>query len=334
MLIEEVYIMSTLSTGKLRGLQQLADRRGILTVCAIDHRGSLQQALETTMSGDVTFQDMVDFKLDLCRAIAPWASAILLDPIYGVNQAISTGILSGHTGLLVSIEETGYITEGSGRITRLLPDWGVAQVKKIGASAVKLLIYFRPDLKEAAYSQAALVARVAEECLIEDIPLLVEAVTYPVAEEKENPADFAKRKPELVIESARTLTSLPIDIYKAEFPADMNYERDEARLGRYCRELNGVCQVPWVLLSAGAGFVMFRKQVEIASKAGASGFLAGRALWQEATRMHTKDERRKFFESITVRRFNDIAAIADSYGRPWYDRKKRSRGQYALVTED
>jgi tagatose 1,6-diphosphate aldolase len=257
----------------------------------------------------------------------------LLDPIYGVTQAISLGALPGHTGLLVSIEETGYTTEGSARITKLLPDWGIGQVKKIGASAVKLLIYFRPDLKDVAASQVDLVARVAEECLAEDIPLLVEAVTYPVAEEKENPTAFAKRKPELVIESARTLTSLPIDIYKAEFPADMDYERDEARLGMYCRELNEACQVPWVLLSAGAGFVLFRKQVEIASRAGASGFLAGRALWQEATGIHTRQDRKRFFDSITVRRFREIAAIADRYGRPWYDRKQRSGDQYTLVGE-
>lgn len=325
--------MDTISIGKLRGLQQLADPRGILAMCAVDHRGSLQRALETTMSCAVTFQDMVDFKLDLCRAVAPWASGILLDPIYGVTQAISLGALPGHTGLLVSIEETGYTTEGSARITKLLPDWGIGQVKKIGASAVKLLIYFRPDLKDVAASQVDLVARVAEECLAEDIPLLVEAVTYPVAEEKENPTVFAKRKPGLVIESARTLTSLPIDIYKAEFPADMDYERDEARLGMYCRELNEACQVPWVLLSAGAGFVLFRKQVEIASRAGASGFLAGRALWQEATGIHTRQDRKRFFYSITVRRFREIAAIADKYGRPWYDRKQRSGDQYTLVGE-
>jgi tagatose 1,6-diphosphate aldolase len=325
--------VGTLSIGKLRGLQQLADRRGILAMCAVDHRGSLQQALEATMSSAVTFQDMVDFKLDLCRAVAPWASGILLDPIYGVTQSISLGALPGHTGLLVSIEETGYTTEGSARITRLLPDWGIGQVKRIGASAVKLLIYFRPDLKDVASSQLNLVARVAEECLVEDIPLLVEVVTYPVVEEKEDPAGFARRKPELVIESARMFTSLPIDIYKAEFPADMSYETDEARLGMYCRELNEACQVPWVLLSAGAGFVLFRKQVEIASKAGASGFLAGRALWQEATRMHTRDERKRFFESITVRRFREITAIADNYGRPWYARKQHSRSQQALVSE-
>jgi tagatose 1,6-diphosphate aldolase len=78
---------------------------------------------------------------------------------------------------------------------------------------------------------------------------------------------------------------------------------------------------------------VFRKQVEIASKAGASGFLAGRALWQEATRIHTRDERRRFFESITVRRFREITAIADNYARPWYARNQRSDRQHALVSE-
>ena len=100
----------------------------------------------------------------------------------------------------------------------------------------------------------------AEKCIGEDIPLLVESVAYPTTEEKNNPDLFAKHKPELVIEAAGKLTSLPIDILKSEFPADINYEKDEAKLASYCQELSRVSRLPWVLLSAGIDFERFRKR--------------------------------------------------------------------------
>ena len=275
--------MSRLSPGKIRGLQQVANVKGILTVCAIDHRESLRRALNEKNPEAVSYRQMVDFKLDLVGVVAPFASAVLLDPIYGAGQAIASGILPGHIGLLVSAEKTGYSGASTARITELLLDWSVRKVKKLGASAVKLLIYFRVDLKEIASKQLDLVGRVAKQCIEEDIPLLVESVSYPTAEEKDNPEEYFKKKPELVIEAASRLTALPIDILKSEFPADIDYEKDEAKLKSCCQELSQVSRLPWVLLSAGTDFERFRKEVEIACKAGASGFMAGRALWQEVS---------------------------------------------------
>jgi len=117
---------------------------------------------------------------------------------------------------------------------------------------------------------------------------VVESVSYPTAEEKDNPEEFFKKKPALVVEAASRLTALPIDILKSEFPADIDYEKDEAKLKSYCQELSQVSRLPWVLLSAGVDFKRFRKEVEIACKAGASGFMAGRAFWQEATQISSK----------------------------------------------
>jgi tagatose 1,6-diphosphate aldolase len=273
-----------ISIGKLRGLQQLADSKGIMTMCAIDHRGALKRALNEKNSAAVSYQDIVDFKLDLCQAVAPFASAILLDPEYGAGQAIAAGLLPGPKGLLVSMEKTGYSGDSNARITELLPGWSVKKAKRMGASAVKLLIYFRPDIKDVASKQLDLVARLAAQCIIEDIAFLVEPVSYPI-EEKErinqggtSSKKFAEIKPGLVIETARQITALPIDVLKAEFPADIKFEQDEGKLLGLCQELNQASRLPWVLLSAGVDFNSFQKQVEIACKAGASGFLAGRAL--------------------------------------------------------
>lgn len=91
----------------------------------------------------VRYETMVDYKIDLCQVLAPHASAVLLDPVYGVRQAIATGALPGDTGFLVSLEDTEYESTNEGRITKLLPDWGVEQIKRLGASAAKLLLYYR-----------------------------------------------------------------------------------------------------------------------------------------------------------------------------------------------
>jgi len=325
--------MSRLSPGKLRGLQQLANAKGILTVCAIDHRESLRRALNEKNPEAVSYRQMVDFKLDLVGVVAPFASAVLLDPIYGAGQAIASGLLPGHTGLLVSAEKTGYSGDSTARITELLPDWSVRKVKKLGASAIKLLLYFRVDLKEIASKQLDLVGKVAGQCIEENIPLLVESVSYPTAAEKDNPEEFFKKKPELVIEAASRLTALPIDILKFEFPADIDYEQDEAKLKSYCRELSEVSRLPWVLLSAGVDFTRFKREVEIACKAGASGFMAGRALWQEAARISSREERLNFFKSQTVSRLKELTRIAEKWATPWYVKMGSKDGRFPDLSE-
>jgi len=323
-----------ISIGKLRGLQQLADSRGMMVMCAIDHRGALKRALNAEDPDAVSYQDMVDFKLDLCQATAPFASAILLDPEYGAAQAIAAGLLPGHKGLLVSLEKTGYTGDGTARITELLPGWSVKKVKKMGASAVKLLIYFRPDLKDVATKQLDLVARLADQCLEEDIAFLVEPVSYPVEKGGASSKTFAEKKPGLVIETARQITALPVDVLKAEFPADIKFEQDEEKLLGLCRELDRASRLPWVLLSAGVDFDSFKKQVEIACKAGASGFLAGRALWQEGAQIRSREERMKFFRNTAAPRLEELAEVAGSHGQPWYSRLGAGNGKFAPVAED
>jgi tagatose 1,6-diphosphate aldolase len=323
----------SISIGKLRGLQQLADSKGMMTVCAIDHRGALKRALNGKNPAAVSYQEIVDFKLDLCQAMAPFASAILLDPEYGAAQAIAAGLLPGSKGLLVSMEKTGYAGASTARITELLPGWSVKKAKRMGASAVKLLVYFRPDLKDIASKQLDLVARLADQCIEEDIAFLVEPVSYPIEGSGTSSEKFAEIKPGLVIETARQITALPIDVLKAEFPADIKFEQDEGMLLGLCQELNQASRLPWVLLSAGVDFDSFKKQVGIACKAGASGFLAGRALWQEGAQISSRKERMSFFQNTAAPRLKNLAEIADSYGRPWYSRLGAENDRFTPLAE-
>jgi len=304
------------SIGKLRGLQKIAGDNGIFTMCAMDHRGSLEKKLCAGLTAAACGDDMMEFKLELCRSLSPFASAVLLDPIYGASQAIEQGLLPRSTGLLVSLEETGYQGSGESRETRLLAGWSVAKIKQMGADAAKLLVYYRPDIDEVARRQRDLVLEVAAECELHDLPCLVEAVSYPVGKEVSDPALFARHKPELIIQTARDLTSLPIDVLKAEFPADLATTNTVPEALGLCRELEKASAKPWVILSGGADYDTFSRQMSLACQAGASGYLAGRAVWQEAITMEDA-ARRSFLAGTAVVRLKQLAATAGRYAVPW-----------------
>jgi len=283
--------------------------------------------------GDVDFTEMVERKLELCSSLAGYVSGVLIDPIYGAAQCISRGVLPKSTGVLVSIEATGYGGGKEQRETELLADWGVEKIKRMGASAVKILVYYRPDLKELATQQLDTVNKVAKECVKYDLPFVTEPVSYPVGSEIGNPAKFAGRKAELVIQTARDMTALPIDILKAEFPADIQYKTDGSELLELCNQLDAASQVPWVILSAGVDFDLFCREVEIACRAGASGFLGGRAVWQEAMQIDSTQDRLRFLSTVAADRLKRLTEIAGKYAQPWYKKLGISADELAEVPE-
>lgn len=307
-----------LTIGKLRGLQQLADRAGIFAMCAMDHRDSMQREINPADPDSVPYDTMVQYKHDLVECLAPASTAVLLDPIFGAAQALATAALPGDTALLVSLEESGYERDNWGRVTTLLSDWGADKIKRMGATGAKLLLYYRPDLGENSARQREVVKRVAEDCARNDLPFLLEPLTYPASEAEREPAAFAARKPELVAQSARDLTPLGIDVLKAEFPSDLRFESDEGKLRATCEQLDQDSVTPWVLLSGGITYDEFTRQVKIACAAGASGFLGGRAIWAEAILMTDAAERRHWLATTGVDRLRRLHDLAGAYGRPWW----------------
>jgi tagatose 1,6-diphosphate aldolase len=321
--------MKKLTIGKLRGLQQIASPDGIFNMCAMDHRGSLRK-----LAGELSYDEMVKRKLELCANLAPHASAVLLDPAFGAAQCLSYGALPKSTGLIVSLEASGYAGGSEYRYTELIEEWDVAKIKRMGASAAKLLVYYRPDLLELANKLMDMVEVVGLECQQHDLPFVVEPVGYPIAEEVRNPAHFAKVKEQLVLKTAQHIASLPIDVLKSEFPADLQYEKDKARLADLCRQLDAASPVPWVVLSAAVDFETFCQQVEIACQAGASGFLAGRAIWQEAMPIAKAGERVKFLATVGADRLKKLSEIAARYATPWYKKLGLTSHKLATVTEE
>jgi len=302
------------SIGKLRGLQQLSDGRGIFAMCAMDHRGSLRRMLNPSAPDRVSAADSTAFKLDLAEMLAPVATAVLLDPIYGAAQAIAAGVLPGRTGLIVSAEESGYEETPDGRITTLLPDWSVARIKRMGASAVKLLLYYRPDSAESAARQRAVVETVAAPAAAEDLPFVLEPLLYPLTEAERSSESLGGLRAHLVARSAAELAPRGPDILKVEFPG-----RGLApeRWAEACARLDEATPIPWVLLSGGAGYDEFVRWVEAACRAGASGFLGGRAVWEDAASLD-RTARRRWLQTTGAERMRRLSDIAGVFGRPWW----------------
>ena len=308
--------------GTLRGLDACSSDRGTFTVLALDHRQNLRKELRPADPTSVTEAEMVAFKRAVVRALGRAGTGILLDPEIGVGPAIADGSLAGGAGLIVAVEATGYEGDAGARRSRILPGWGVAQVKRIGASAAKLLVYYHPDAPNAA-EQERLVAEVAAACREADLALFLEPLSFGLDGGKLT----GEERRRVVIETARRLTASGADILKAEFPYDASVT-DEARWAEACAELDAATPVPWVLLSGGVDDETFERQVGTACRAGASGVLVGRSVWAEAATM-APDARDAFLASTGRERLGRLATLVDELGAPWRPRWTRARAPEA-----
>ncbi|NJM41971.1 MAG: tagatose 1,6-diphosphate aldolase, partial [Anaerolineae bacterium] len=240
-----------LSLGKWRGLQQCATQRGALVTMAIDQRNNLRQSLRPDNPDAVTPAEMVTFKTEVVSVLSQVAPSVLMDPEVGAAQCVAAGALSGQNGLMVAVEATGYAGNATERQSRLLPNWGVAKSRRMGASAVKLLVYYHPDAPNAR-DMEDFVKQVAEDSLANDIAFFLEPLSYSPDPSKKNLASEEKRR--VVIASARNLVVPGVDVVKAEFPLEIKEQPDERHWAEACAELSAACAVPWVLLSAGVNY--------------------------------------------------------------------------------
>jgi len=304
-----------LSIGKIRGLQRIADSNGVIRIAAMDQRGSLKKMLNKEDPKSVGYEELRDAKLMLCETLAPHASAVLLDPEYGASEAIAKGVLPGDTGLLVSLEKSGYTGDIHARQAEFIPGWSVEKIKRMGGSAVKILVYYNPDAQTASQIKD-FVKKTADDCATYDIPCIVETLVYPLEGDEKSPV-FADQKTDLVLRTAADITGLGIDIYKAEFPIVPGPDMDEDDALKQCVQLSAASKVPWVVLSAGVDFDIFTKVVEIACDGGASGFIAGRAIWKDAFRIASAEERREYLKATGVSNLKEISETAIKSANPW-----------------
>jgi len=309
-----------MTIGKWRRLQQTAGPRGTFYIVAVDHRGPLRRSLETESPQGKTNEALTALKRDIVRHLAPATSAVLLDPETAAGQCVADGSMPGGTGLIVALD-TGSTGDPLNRTTSLVDNWSVEKTVRMGASGVKMLLYYHP-LAPQAGERESLVRKVARDCAQYDIPFFLEPLSY--ACDDQNKSLPPEQRRQVVIETARRLVPLGVDILKAEFPVDVSTEPDENIWRDACEELTDASEVPWVLLSAGVSYNTFMKQVGIACEAGASGVMAGRAVWKEAVTLDVA-ARNNFLKSAGYERMQGLKSLCEQLGRPFtevYDSPK------------
>jgi tagatose 1,6-diphosphate aldolase len=305
--------MTTLGT--YRHLTQCSTPGGHFNILAIDHRGNLRDSLNKHAPKPLTDDEFTAFKQHVLRRLLPEASAVLTDPEHGFGPGITSGVISGQVGLLSPLEVTDYSLHPSRRLTNFIPDWNIAKIKRVGANGVKLLLYYHPDA-DIAPQKRDLVQSIVLDCRTHDIPFFLEPIAYSLDPKKPLPnAELRK----VAVKTAKTFSALCVDVLKVEFPLDVKQESNEAVWKEAAEELNAACSVPWALLSAGVDYTTFRKQAEIACKAGASGVIVGRAIWAEAVELQG-DARDRFLATTGKQRMKELADLCAKSAKSWREK--------------
>jgi len=305
-----------LTPGKYRGLQRISNANGTLTMVATDQNSSMISMMKKATGKEPSYAEVSDAKVMLSRALSPHCSGLLVDGYYGYWSTVAAAAVPASTGLLIRVEKSGATKNAAGApCGEVEPGWGVGKIKRCGADAVKLLAQFEPAEFDSAERNFEFTKQIYNDCVKHDILFLLEPIHFAYNGEKDDSPSKIARKASTVIESARILSRY-CDVYKAEFPGTVGVESD-AQLMDNLKKLTDVCVKPWVLLSAGVDYPQYKKQVEMAMKAGASGVLGGRAFWKEFFTYATPAERQKFAEGECVKRVKEIDEIVKT-GTPWF----------------
>lgn len=326
----------SLSAGKLRHMKQLADDRGVIAAAAMDQRGSLQKSIAAAKGIDaksVTPEMMSEFKTAVTKILTPHASAILLDPEFGLEAA---KVRSKNAGLLLAYEATGYDNTQPGRLPDLLPHVSVKRIVDWGADAVKILIYYTPfDSAEINDIKHAFIERIGAECEYYQIPFFLEFIGYDSKGGDEKGLEYAKIKPQVVMGAMREFSKpqYNVDMLKVEVPINAvyvegssvykgqkAYSQEEAKA--LFREAADIATKPFIYLSAGVGNAQFVEELRMAAEAGTdySGVLCGRATWKEAIPVYAKQGAKALEDWLSDQGVKNINAVNEAIkpAKPWY----------------
>jgi tagatose 1,6-diphosphate aldolase len=319
--------------GKLTGMKAVSDKRGVIAAAAMDQRGSLQKALAKAKGGEIGDREIEEFKSLVTEVLTPHASAILLDPEWGLPASKRRAKTAG---LLMAYEKTGYDKTGEGRLPDLLDNWSVRRLKEAGADCIKILLYYTPfDSKEINDKKHAWVERIGDECRANDIPFFLEFVGYEEGVDEKGP-EFSKKKPDVVTGSMAEFTKdrYGVDVMKVEVPINMKYVEGSRSFGGqklysrqqamdYFRRSADIATRPFIYLSAGVSNQEFTESLELAAEAGTrfSGVLCGRATWKDGIAVYGKsgaDAFRKWLQDEGVKNINNVNKHLQP-AHPWFE---------------
>jgi tagatose 1,6-diphosphate aldolase len=323
-----------LTPGKLAGLKAVSDQRGVIAAAAMDQRGSLQKSLAKERGATATGQDLEDFKRLVTDVLTLHASAILLDPEFGLPASK----VRHDKGLLLAYEKTGYDSQTPGRLPDLLDVWSVRRLKEAGADCIKILLYYTPYEKSHINDHKhAWVERIGDECLAHDIPFFLEFVGYDAEGGDEKSIAYAKKKPEVVSGSMAEFgkARYNVDVLKAEVPIQMEFVEDtrafrgekaytRAEALQHFRDAEAMTHKPFIYLSAGVSNPVFIETLELAGESGTkyNGVLCGRATWKDGIAIFAKngeDAFRKWLETTGVENINNVNNALKG-ASPWYEK--------------
>ncbi len=320
--------MTALSAGKYTGLRRLADETGRFKMLAVDQRPPIKRIVAERRNVDAApYQDVCDVKALLVETLAGSASAVLLDPHYAVPAALH--LVPRSCGLILTLEDSIFNDTPGGRLSSPIEDWSVEKIKRAGGDAVKVLAWYRPDADEDVKDhQRRFVASVGDACRRYDIPFVFELLVYQFPDAAGHLTDYTEDPAKLadhVLDSVSDFAGpeFGIDVFKLESPlaaADVPDPDgpDAARAQDLFDELGERAGRPWVMLSAGTTKEVFRRIVTFAARAGASGYLAGRAIWWEAFQQFPDLDamRRELMDDGRIY-MDELNRLTDSHARPW-----------------
>jgi tagatose 1,6-diphosphate aldolase len=322
-----------ISAGKLAGMKAVSNERGVIAAAAMDQRGSLKKTLAKEKGADVGDREMEEFKTLVTEVLTKHATAILLDPEWGLPASKRR---AKGAGLLLAYEKTGYDAATPGRLPDLLDVWSVRRLKEAGADCLKILLYYTPfDPKPITDLKQAWVERIGDECRANDIPFFLEFVTYEEGMDEKG-LEYAKKKPLIVAGAMQEFTKdrYGVDVMKVEIPVNMKfvegakvfggqkaYSKEEAM--QHFRHAADVSTKPFIYLSAGVSNAEFTEGLELAAEAGTrfSGVLCGRATWKDGISVYAKqgaDAFRQWLETEGVKNISNVNERVKA-AHPWFE---------------
>ncbi|HBY62782.1 MAG TPA: tagatose 1,6-diphosphate aldolase [Solibacterales bacterium] len=327
-----------LSEAKAGRLRALSNSEGVIAAIAMDQRGSLRKAIAAAKGvhpQSICQESMREFKSAVAKVLTPHASAILLDPDFGLEAA---ALRHPRCGLLLAYEASGYDNTRPGRRPDLLPGVSVHRLCEWGAGAVKIVLYYSPfDDPQVNEEKHAFIERIGAECHALELPFFLEFVGYDPAGGDEKGPEYARRKPEIVTRSIAEFTQdrYRADVLKVEAPVNLDYvegtpgfkgiavhSRREAL--DHFREAGAATRKPFIYLSAGVSTAQFMESLGLAVEAGSgfSGVLCGRSTWKDGIPVYARHGASAFEEWLALEGVRNIAAINEVLrsATPWFSR--------------
>ncbi|MEM9047965.1 MAG: tagatose 1,6-diphosphate aldolase [Pseudomonadota bacterium] len=316
--------MTALTPGKQWGLRRMADGQGFFMMTAVDQRPPIKAPIAAHYGrAEAPYEDVAAVKALLTEVLQAASTALLLDPHFAIPRALP--LLSPTKGLIVTLEDSVFVESPDGRRSAEIDDWSVGKIRRMGGDAVKVLAWYRPDAgADVRAHQQDFVKRVGAACATFDIPFLFELLVYPLAGEiAGNYEELASKRADHVLASVETFAApdFGVDVFKLESPCAAKEvpEPGDAQTQALFDEMGRLAGRPWVMLSAGAGKPEFQRVLTYACRAGASGYLAGRAIWAEAfARFPDFDAIRAGLTAESLPYMAGLNEIVQAHAAPWH----------------